>query len=67
MTLIIFWALFDSLLLFFTKGLFTNYVYNRREVGGPKRSLFVNVHKVENVNRMGVGCQKKPKSCQRSL
>ena len=32
------------------RGPFTNYVYKRKGVGGPK---IVNVHKVENVNRGG--------------
>ena len=31
-------------------GSFTNYVYKRKGVGGPKMYNFVNVHKVENVN-----------------
>ena len=47
------------------KGSFTNYVDKRRGVGSPK--MFVNVYKVVNVNGGGVGCQKKPKTCQRSL
>jgi hypothetical protein len=32
------------------RGPFTNYVYKRKGVGGPK---IVNVHKVENVNGGG--------------
>ena len=35
------------------KGSFTNYVYKRRGVGGPKMYFFANVHKVENVNAEG--------------
>ena len=34
-------------------GSFTNYVYNRRGVRGPKSPLSVDVHKVENVNKEG--------------
>ena len=36
------------------KGAFTNYVYMKRWVGSPKISIFVNVHKVENVNAGGM-------------
>ena len=35
------------------KGSFTNYISKRRGVGSPNYKLFVNVHKVENVNRGG--------------
>ena len=35
------------------KGLFTNYVYKRKGVGSPKLSIFVNIHKVENLNGGG--------------
>ena len=31
-------------------GPFTNYVYKRRGVGGPKNRLFVNFYTIENVN-----------------
>ena len=34
-------------------GSFTNYVHKTRWVGGQKFQLFVNVHKVENVNAGG--------------
>ena len=34
---------------------------------GQKMSIFIKVHKIENVNEGGVGGQKKPKTCQRSL
>ena len=36
----------------------------RGGVGSPKMLIFVNVHKVENVNEGG---PKKPETCQRSL
>ena len=36
-----------------TKGLFTNYVYKRRGVGGQKNQLFVNFYTIENVNGGG--------------
>ena len=39
-------------------GPFTNYVYKRRGVGGPKSPFFVNVRKVENVNRQGLEVKK---------
>ena len=38
-----------------------------QEVGSQKFPLFVNHHKVENVDRGGVGGQKKTKTRQRSL
>ena len=31
-------------------GLFTNYVYKGRGVGGQKNRLFVNFYNIENVN-----------------
>ena len=40
-------------------GSFTNYVYKKRWVGSPML-IFVNVHKVENVNGGGLFGQKKP-------
>ena len=47
------------------KGLFINYVYKKEGFGSQKMSIFVNIDKVESVNR--VSGQKKPKPCQRSL
>ena len=43
------------LCLFGHKGLFTNYVYKKRGVGGQKNSnfVFVNFYTIENVNRGG--------------
>ena len=40
-------------------GVFTNYVYKRRGVGGLKNQLFVNYYTIENVNGGGVDGQKK--------
>ena len=34
-------------------GAFTNYVYKRRGVGGQKKSIFVNLYTIENVNGGG--------------
>ena len=42
------------------KGSFTNYIYKKRWVGSQKTSIFVNIHKVENVIA-GVGGQRRPK------
>jgi hypothetical protein len=45
-----------------TKGLFTNYVYKRRGIGSQKMLIYVNDHKVDNVNgakegfNRGVAC-----------
>ena len=36
-------------------GPFTNYVYKRRGVGGPKNWLFVNFYTIENVSGGGRG------------
>ena len=50
---------------------FTNYVYKRRGVGGQTNPLFVKFYTIENLNKGGVGGQKKQNLvnlvCERSL
>ena len=49
----------------FNMGVFTNYVYKTRFVGGPKMSTFCLRLYHRKCQRRGVGGQKKLKSCQR--
>ena len=49
------------------KGSYTNYVYKRRGVGGPKMFTFCQHLYHRKCQRRELGGQKKPKSCQRSL
>ena len=51
----------------FPYGSLTNYVYKTRQVDGPKMSSFRQHLYHRKCQRKGIGGQKKPKSCLRSL